>query len=111
MVTASLDKTIAAWRLAPNQDADPMRPYYCEVQKIAAPGGPIFSIAPARPLFHQCTERKSASPGASPSSSSSPAINTIFCGTAAKEVVSWQPLVPTFDPVSSLFLPRSLRSR
>eukprot|EP00955_Chlamydomonas_euryale_P039149 351311-Chlamydomonas_euryale.AAC.3 len=31
--------------------------FYCEVQKLAAPGGPFFSVARSRPLFEQPTAK------------------------------------------------------
>ncbi|GAX78546.1 hypothetical protein CEUSTIGMA_g5986.t1 [Chlamydomonas eustigma] len=91
VVTCSMDKTIAAWRLAPNNEIDPNQPYYVEVQKIAAPGGPIFSLAPQRAESQPTSLKSSATEIVK-----IPA-PYVFCGNAAKEVVSWQPFQPTFN--------------
>jgi hypothetical protein len=72
----------------------PLRPFYCEVQKIAAPGGPVFSIAPARSQFDQPLRPKTLD--------GRPPANAIYCGTSGKDVVSWQPLMPAFIPTFRL---------
>ena len=88
------------------QDADPSQPYYVEVQKIAAPGGPIFSIAPLRTLPTSgvlpgvVMPSTSGSGSTGNSSSGGASLPAIFCGNAAKEVISWQPFMPSFTNVS-----------
>eukprot|EP00955_Chlamydomonas_euryale_P038044 350971-Chlamydomonas_euryale.AAC.2 len=55
-------------------------------------------MAPARPpfdLFDQPAARPSGS--LPPSDSRGQPANTIFCGNAAKQVVTWQPLQPSFN--------------
>ena len=85
------------------QDADPSQPYYVEVQKIAAPGGPIFSVAPLRNFaasdHSPGGQAAAASTTTTADGSRVPAVPTIFCGNAAKEVVSWQPFMPSFTDV------------
>ena len=83
------------------QDGDPAQPYYVEVQKIVAPGGPIFSIAPLRtnPTDQQQPAKASAAAFTADGTGSGVAVPTIFCGNAAKEVVSWQPFMPSFTDV------------
>jgi len=91
VLTASMDKTIAAWRFLPSQEG-PDEPPYIEVQKIVAPGGPIFSIVPA-PARPSQTPAKPAPPA---DGSKAPLSPLVFCGNAAKEVVSWNPFTPEF---------------
>jgi hypothetical protein len=105
-----MDKSIAAFRLTPNEQplppADPwlqaspngssttsvpldlIQPpptFTVEFQKIPAPGGPIFSIAPSRPAAETRVNQ------------AAPLNKRIFCGNAAKDVVSWEPFTPSFD--------------
>ena len=88
------------------QDADPSQPYYVEVQKIAAPGGPIFSVAPLRNFaasdHSPGGQAAAASTTTTADGSRVPAVPTIFCGNAAKEVVSWQPFMPSFTDVGGV---------
>lgn len=75
------------------EDGAESHPFYCEVQKIPAPGGPIFSMAPTRALPGQ--------PAPKPTPDGKSPVPVIFCGNAAKEVVSWQPFTPAFSQVTN----------
>jgi len=68
-----------------------------------APGGPIFSVAPLRtnPTDQQQPGKAPAAAFTADGTGSGVAVPTIFCGNASKEVVSWQPFMPSFTDVGS----------
>ena len=93
VATASLDKTLAAWRLEP--DADPPA---VSAQRFEAPGAPVFSLARAdgRDVGSSTSGSGSGSGNGNGGggNGSGPAL---WCGLATKEVVLWRPGEASFS--------------
>eukprot|EP00798_Chlamydomonas_sp_ICE-L_P020608 gene20608-27408_t len=88
-VSASMDKTVAAWRIkmAPEGSASPQP--YVEVQKIMAAGGPLFSLVRAPEDSSVVNRDNQGKPIPHPI--------LLYCGNAAKEVVALQPFKNDFE--------------
>lgn len=84
VATASLDKTLATWRLTMPEDGAAT----VEAQRFEAPGAPVFSLARAE---GRGGGEASASASASASAAAAAAVPAVWCGLATKEAALWRP--------------------
>lgn len=88
IATASLDKTLATWRIEPDLDTPAIA-----AQRNEVPGAPVFALVLSEGGSASGSGSRSGSPsgGGSDSAAGGGGGAPVWCGLATKDIASWQP--------------------
>eukprot|EP00891_Asterochloris_glomerata_P007760 jgi/Astpho2/7760/Aster-07599 len=102
LVTASLDKSLALWRLQDCDLSESRAVPMSEVARLKPVGGPIFSLVADSTSLGNHKQENSAIHGFVGDRTSLGDCNQVFCGNHGKSVLSWEP--PDKEMISKVVL-------